>query len=130
MVSIPDVPNPDEVIDAVGTTAQLQFRPVNQIVGPSEPAYKQDPFKAVDCTQVRDLRGHQGPTRRSCCAPTEARQLSDANSAKLLLGKVALGDTVPPRWPQLATTGQGGVATVMGRPSSIFSGRGGDRSRT
>ena len=48
VVSIPDVPNPDEVIDAVGTTAQLQFRPVNQIVGPSEAAYKQDPFKAVD----------------------------------------------------------------------------------
>ena len=51
VVSIPDVPNPDEVIAAVGTTAQLQFRPVKEIVGPSDPKYKQDPFKAVDCTK-------------------------------------------------------------------------------
>ena len=49
VVSIPNVPNPDEVIDAVGTTAQLQFRPVKDVVGPSDPRYKQDPFKAVDC---------------------------------------------------------------------------------
>ena len=49
VVSIPDVPNPDEVIDAVGTTAQLQFRPVKEVVGPSDPKYSQGDFKAVDC---------------------------------------------------------------------------------
>ena len=51
VVSIPDVPNPDEVIDAVGTTAQLQFRPVKEVVGPNDPKYKQEPFKAVDCAK-------------------------------------------------------------------------------
>ncbi|HEY8557263.1 MAG TPA: protein translocase subunit SecD, partial [Actinomycetes bacterium] len=36
VVSIPNVPNPDDVIAAVGTTAQLQFRPVKDIVGPND----------------------------------------------------------------------------------------------
>ena len=70
VVSIPDVPNPDEVIDAVGTTAQLQFRPVNEIVGPSDPKYTQDPFKAVDCAKPETYADQgRSPRRRSCSAP-------------------------------------------------------------
>ena len=130
VVSIPDVPNPDEVIDAVGTTAQLQFRPVNQIVGPSEPAYKQDPFKAVDCTKPDTYADTDDPDKEVVlCARNEAGQLQpDANSPKLLLGKVALGGTdISSARPQLATTGQGGVTTGQWETSLNFSGRGGDR---
>jgi preprotein translocase subunit SecD len=130
VVSIPDVPNPDEVIDAVGTTAQLQFRPVTQIVGPSEPAYKQDPFKAVDCSKSETYSDKDDPDKEVVlCARNEAGQLSpDANSPKLLMGKVALGGTdISSARPQLATTGQGGVTTGQWETQLNFSGRGGDR---
>ena len=131
VVSIPDVPNPDEVIDAVGTTAQLQFRPVNQIVGPSEAAYKQDPFKAVDCTKPETYSDKDDPEKDNVvlCARNEAGQLRpDANSPKLLMGKVALGGTdIASARPQLATTGQGGVTTGQWETQLNFSGRGGNR---
>ncbi|MFL6102753.1 MAG: protein translocase subunit SecD, partial [Actinomycetes bacterium] len=51
VVSIPNVPNPDDVIAAVGTTAQLQFRPVKEVVAANDPRYKQSPFAAVDCAK-------------------------------------------------------------------------------
>ena len=37
VVSIPSVKNPDEVLKAVGTTAQLRFRPVQQTASSSSP---------------------------------------------------------------------------------------------
>lgn len=132
VVSIPDVPNPDDVIAAVGTTAQLQFRPVNQIVGPSEPAYKQDPFKAVDCTKPETYTASDNPDKEVVlCARDEAGQLRpNASSPKLLLGKVALGGTdISSARPQLATAGQGGVTTGQWETQLNFNGRGGDRFR-
>jgi preprotein translocase subunit SecD len=130
VVSIPDVPNPDDVIAAVGTTAQLQFRPVTEIVAPSDPKYKQDPFKAVDCTQPETYTASDNPDKEVVlCARDEAGQLRpNASSPKLLLGKVALGGTdIASARPQLATTGQGGVTTGQWETQLNFSGRGGDR---
>jgi preprotein translocase subunit SecD len=131
VVSIPDVPNPDDVIAAVGTTAQLQFRPVKEIVGPSDPKYKQDPFKAVDCTKPETYSDKDDPEKDNVvlCARNEAGQLRpDANSPKLLMGKVALGGTdIASARPQLATTGQGGVTTGQWETQLNFSGRGGNR---
>jgi protein-export membrane protein SecD len=132
VVSIPDVPNPDEVIAAVGTTAQLQFRPVTEIVPPNDPKYKQDPFKAVDCTKPDTYTATDNPDKEVVlCARDQAGQLRpDANSPKLLLGKVALGGTdIASARPQLATTGQGGVTTGQWETQLNFSGRGGDRFR-
>jgi preprotein translocase subunit SecD len=37
VVSIPDVKNPDEVLKAVGTTAQLRFRPLLAVATSSSP---------------------------------------------------------------------------------------------
>jgi len=101
VVSIPDVANPDDVIAAVGTTAQLQFRPVREVVAANDPRYKQPPFAAVDCAKpatyqnkdnpdadnvvlcAREQPGSSSrpPTRPSCCwarspsaAPTSPRQ--------------------------------------------------------
>jgi preprotein translocase subunit SecD len=131
VVSIPDVPNPDDVIAAVGTTAQLQFRPVKEIVGPNDPKYKQDPFKAVDCTKPGTYSAKDDPEKDNVvlCARNEAGELRpDANSPKLLMGKVALGGTdIASARPQLATAGQGGVTTGQWETQLNFSGRGGNR---
>ena len=132
VVSIPVVANPDEVIAAVGTTAQLQFRPVTEIVAPNDPKYKQDPFKAVDCTQPETYTATDDPDKEVVlCARDEAGQLRpNASSPKLLLGKVALGGTdISSARPQLATTGQGGVTTGQWETQLNFNGRGGDRFR-
>ena len=132
VVSIPDVPNPDDVIAAVGTTAQLQFRPVTEIVAPNDPKYKQDPFKAVDCTKPETYTATDDPDKEVVlCARDEAGQLRpNASSPKLLLGKVALGGTdIASARPQLATTGQGGVTTGQWETQLNFNGRGGDRFR-
>jgi preprotein translocase subunit SecD len=131
VVSIPDVPNPDDVIAAVGTTAQLQFRPVKDVVGPSDPKYKQDPFKAVDCTKPETYANKDDPDADNVvlCAREEAGQLQpDANSPKVLMGKVALGGTdIASARPQLQQSGQGGVTTGQWETQLNFSGRGGDR---
>jgi preprotein translocase subunit SecD len=131
VVSIPDVPNPDDVIAAVGTTAQLQFRPVKDVVPASDPRYKQAPFKAVDCTKPETYADKDNPDKDDVvlCAREEAGQLRpDAGSPKLLLGKVALGGTdIASARPQLATTGQGGVTTGEWETQLGFSGRGGNR---
>jgi protein-export membrane protein SecD len=126
------VANPDEVIAAVGTTAQLQFRPVTEIVPPNDPKYKQDPFKAVDCTKPETYTATDDPDKEVVlCARDEAGQLRpNASSPKLLLGKVALGGTdISSARPQLATTGQGGVTTGQWETQLNFNGRGGDRFR-
>jgi preprotein translocase subunit SecD len=129
VVSIPDVPNPDEVIDAVGTTAQLQFRPVKEVVGPNDPTYKQGDFKAIDCANPETYATKDIPEKDVVlCSRTEGQLAPDANSAKLLMGPVALGGTdVASAQAQLATTGQGGVTTGEWVTALNFSGRGGDR---
>jgi preprotein translocase subunit SecD len=132
VVSIPDVPNPDDVIQAVGTTAQLQFRPVKEVVAPNDPKYKQAPFKAVDCTSLETYANKDNPDADNVVLCTrQAGQLRpDANSAKLLMGKVALGGTdIASARPQLATTGQGGVTTGQWETQLSFNGRGGDKFR-
>jgi protein-export membrane protein SecD len=132
VVSIPVVANPDEVIAAVGTTAQLQFRPVTEIVAPNDPKYKQDPFKAVDCTKPETYTATDDPDKEVVlCARDEAGQLRpNASSPKLLLGKVALGGTdISSARPQLATAGQAGVTTGQWETQLNFNGRGGDRFR-
>jgi preprotein translocase subunit SecD len=131
VVSIPDVPNPDDVIAAVGTTAQLQFRPVKDVVPASDPRSKQAPFKAVDCTKPETYANQDNPDKDDVvlCAREEAGQLRpNAGSPKLLLGKVALGGTdIASARPQLATAGQGGVTTGQWETQLSFSGRGGNR---
>jgi protein-export membrane protein SecD len=131
VVSIPDVANPDDVIAAVGTTAQLQFRPVNEVVAPSDPKYKQPPFAAVDCAKPTTYQNKDNPDADNVvlCAREQAGQLRpDANSPKVLMGKVALGGTdIASARAQLATSGQGGVTTGQWETLLNFNGRGGNR---
>jgi preprotein translocase subunit SecD len=130
VVSIPDVPNPDDVIAAVGTTAQLQFRPVKEVVGPTDPKFRQDPFKAIDCAKPETYANKDVPDKDVVlCAREAAGQLSpDANSPKLLMGPVALGGTdIASARPQLEQSGQAGVTTGQWETALNFSGRGGSR---
>jgi preprotein translocase subunit SecD len=131
VVSIPDVPNPDDVIAAVGTTAQLQFRPVKEIVTPNDPKYRQDPFKAVDCAKPETYAATDEPGKDVVlCTRAEGQLRPDANAEKLLMGPVALGGTdIGSARPQLATTGQGGVTTGQWETQLNFAGRGGDKFR-
>jgi len=129
VVSIPDVPNPDDVIAAVGTTAQLQFRPVKEVVAPNDPKYKQEPFKAVDCAKPETYSDKDVPEKDVVlCARSEGQLAPDANAPKLLIGPVALGGTdIASAQAQLAQTGQRGVTTGEWVTALNFSGRGGDR---
>jgi preprotein translocase subunit SecD len=131
VVSIPDVPNPDDVIAAVGTTAQLQFRPVKEVVAASDPKYKQAPFKDIDCAKPATYAGKDNPDADNVvlCAREEPGQLQPrADSPKVLMGKVALGGTdIASARAQLATTGQGGIATGQWQTELNFNGRGGNR---
>jgi preprotein translocase subunit SecD len=132
VVSIPDVSNPDEVIAAVGTTAQLQFRPVKDVVGPSDPRYNQDPFKAVDCSKPETYANKDVPDKDVVlCAREGAGELRPGASApKLLMGPVALGGTdIASARPQLEQSGKAGVTTGQWETLLNFSGRGGDRFR-
>jgi preprotein translocase subunit SecD len=131
VVSIPDVPNPDDVIAAVGTTAQLQFRPVKEVVGANDPKYKQGPFAAIDCAKPATYADKDDPDKDDVvlCAREEPGQLQPgADAPKVLMGKVALGGTdIASARAQLATTGQGGVATGQWETLLNFNGRGGNR---
>jgi preprotein translocase subunit SecD len=132
VVSIPNVPNPDDVIAAVGTTAQLQFRPVKEIVGASDPRYKQAPFNAVDCAKPETYANKDVPDKDVVlCARDPAGQLRpEANAPKLLMGPVTLGGTdIASARAQLATTGQSGVTTGQWETQLSFNGRGGDKFR-
>ena len=132
VVSIPDVPNPDDVIAAVGITAQLQFRPVKEVVTPNDPKYKQAPFNTVDCTKPDTYANKDNPDADNVvlCTRQSGQLRPDANSSKLLMGKVALGGTdIASARAQLATTGQGGVTTGQWETLLTFNGRGGDKFR-
>jgi preprotein translocase subunit SecD len=130
VVSIPNVSNPDDVIAAVGTTAQLQFRPVKEMVGPNDPRYKQDPFKAIDCAKPDTYQNKDVPDKDVVlCARDQAGQLRpEANAPKLLMGPVALGGTdIASARPQLQQAGQGGVTTGQWETQLNFNGRGGNK---
>jgi preprotein translocase subunit SecD len=127
VVSIPDVPNPDDVINAVGTTAQLQFRPVKEVVGPSDPKYKQAPFNAVDCAKPATYQDKDVPDKDVVlCARDQGQLRPQANAAKLLMGPVALGGTdIASARAQLEQAGQGGVTTGQWETQLNFNGAGG-----
>jgi protein-export membrane protein SecD len=128
VVSIPDVRNPDDVIAAVGTTAQLQFRPVKNVANPADPAYKQPPFSAVNCADPKTYLTRDDPAKDAVLCAREGDQLlPSANSPKLAMGPVALGGTdIGRASPQLATSGQG-VSTGQWETQLTFKGKGGSK---
>ncbi len=94
VVSIPDVPNPDEVIDAVGTTAQLQFRPVNRDRRAQRPQVQAGPVQGGRLHQARDLLGQRRPRQGGrALRPRRGR----AAAARRQLAQAAAGQGRPRR---------------------------------
>ena len=130
VVSIPNVPNPDEVIAAVGTTAQLQFRPVKEVVAPNDPKYKQGAFKAVDCANPETYATKDVPDKDVVlCSRTEGRL-----AARRQLGQAADGAGRPRRHRRRLGPGPAGHHRPgrgdhgrVGDGVLNLSGRGGDR---
>jgi protein-export membrane protein SecD len=124
VVSIPAVKNPDEVLKAVGTTAQLRFRPVLQEVTSSDPSYKKPPFSDIDCAKPATWK--DVPTEPTVlCAREPGQDRPDANAPKLRMGPVALGGTdITGANAQLATSGQNGITTGQWTTELRLSGKG------
>jgi preprotein translocase subunit SecD len=128
VVSIPDVRDPDQVIKAVGTTAQLRMRPVLEAVAPTDPQYKQGAYGKVDCTKAPP---NDDPAKEVILCAKEPGQLApDANALKLKLGPAALqGRDIDGASAEVQTTGQG-VATGQWETVLDFSGEGGRKFAT
>jgi preprotein translocase subunit SecD len=90
VVALPDVRDPDQVIQAVGTTAQLRFRPVLEAVPPSDPKYRQGAFAQVDC--AKQQRATDDPNKEAVlCVRDPGQAKPTADALKLRMGRVALG---------------------------------------
>jgi protein-export membrane protein SecD len=127
VVSIPSVKNPDEVLKAVGTTAQLRFRPVLQEVTSNDPAYKKAQFAAVDCGKPATWKD-QIDKEAVLCAREPGQDEPDPNAPKLRMGAVALGGTdITGANAQLATSGQNGITTGQWTTELRLSGKGAKR---
>jgi len=127
VVSIPDVQNPDDVIKAVGTTAQLRFRPVLEVVSPGQPEYKQAPFAAVDCAKPQTWVDRVDE-EAVLCLREPGQDAPEATAPKLRMGPVALGGTdIASARAELQTSGQNGVTTGQWQTALKLSGAGGKR---
>ena len=125
VVSIPDVQNSDEVIRAVGTTAQLQFRPVLAEVAATDPNYKKAPFAKVDCSKPDTWLGTDKPSQQAVlCATESGQQRPSANATKLQMGPVALGGTDITGAHAQIQQATNGVSTGQWETQLTFSGKG------
>jgi preprotein translocase subunit SecD len=125
VVSIPDVRNPDEVLKAVGTTAQLRFRPVLQTVSASQPEYKKGKYYAsVDCAKP-ETWVDKIDQQVALCVREPGQDKPEPNAVKLLLGRVALSGTdISSARAQLQSSGQNGVTTGQWETALKLSGAG------
>src|SRR5690606_11918219 len=97
IVQLPGISDDERVQEIIGTTAQLEFRPVEEVLLPGDPGYDEGP----DCTQPVDEREELEPDASGivCGAPTEGAAAEGAEDddaassdevAKYRLGPVAL----------------------------------------
>ena len=125
VVSIPDVKDPDVVIQKVQTTAQLQLRPVLGAATASQPAYKQAPYNTVDCSKSTSYIAQDNPNKTVVlCTNTSGKLAADPNGNKLQMGPVQLqGTDVKSAQAQLATSGNN-ITTGQWVTNLNFSGSG------
>ncbi|HKE98288.1 MAG TPA: protein translocase subunit SecD [Actinomycetes bacterium] len=121
VVALPEVRDPDQVIKAVGTTAQLRFRPVLESVPPSDPKYKQGEFAKVDC--AKEQQATDDPNKEVVlCVQDPGQTKPAADALKMRLGPVALGGPdISRASAELRSAGVGWVTALQ------LSGKGGDK---
>jgi preprotein translocase subunit SecD len=107
VVAIPDVKDPDVVIQKVQTTAQLQMRPVLAAATAGSSTYKQAPFDKVDCGKSESYIPPDTPSKTVVlCTNTSGKLAVDPNGTKLQMGPVSLqGADVKSAQAQLQTSG-------------------------
>ncbi|MFA9445686.1 protein translocase subunit SecD [Egicoccus sp. AB-alg6-2] len=116
IVQLPGISDADRVQEIIGTTAQLAFRPVEDILVPGDPAYDEGP----DCTAPVDER-EELPAEESgilCGSPTDGATPGDdddeaalAEVEKYRVGPIALtGERIDDAFP---TLGQGGFEVSL-----------------
>jgi preprotein translocase subunit SecD len=92
LIQLPGLKDPSKAIKLIGTTAQLRFRPVLQVIGPGTAEYAQPP----DCTDS-DTWPVDDPTKPVIfCARDRDDSGKDKDPSlwpKLLLGPESLGGT-------------------------------------
>ncbi len=125
VVAIPDVKDPDVVIQRVQTTAQLQMRPVLAQAAAGSATYKQAPFNTVDCSKPESYTAPDNPDKTVVlCTNISGKLQVDPSGTKLQLGKVALqGADVSSAQAQLATSGNN-ITTGQWVTNLNFSGAG------
>jgi preprotein translocase subunit SecD len=127
VVALPDVRDPDQVIKAVGTTAELRFRPVLESVPPSDPKYKQGAFAKVDCAKPQSATDDPN-TEVVMCVRDPGQPAPTADALKLRLGKVALGGTdIAAARAELDQSGGQGITTNQWVTALEMSGAGGKK---
>src|SRR3954447_18400578 len=112
VVALPNVRDPDQVIKAVGTTAELRFRPVLEAVLPSDPAYKQGAFAKVDCSKSQKA-GDDPAKEVVLCVQEPGQQAPAANATKLRMGPAALRGTDVKSAAAVVDTSGGGWETSL-----------------
>jgi protein-export membrane protein SecD len=92
VVALPNVRDPDQVIAAVGTTAELRFRPVLAAVAASDPQYKTGQYAKVDCSKSQ--KANDDPAKQVVlCVRDPGQTTVNPNAVKLLMGPAALRGT-------------------------------------
>ncbi len=70
LVQLPNVDNPEQARDVIGTTAQLRFRPVQVVLPPTSPAYAQAPECPTTVDNPQQLVQQLGSAVQPTPAPT------------------------------------------------------------
>ena len=128
VVALPSVKNPDQVIAAVKTTAQLRMRPVLAASTFGSANYNKPPYSKVNCARPKldtDITGNV-----VLCQTNTVGSAPTANATKLLLGPVALGGTdIAGASAQEQTSGNG-VVTGGWQTQLNLSGTGSSKFQT
>jgi preprotein translocase subunit SecD len=113
LVQLPGVTDADRLRDLIGTTAQLTFRPVEEVIQPGTPAYDEGP----DCLAPIDQREELADDEAGIlCGAVDELGVPDAESGEVLppkyrVGPAALtGDRINDAFPAL--DGQGFVVSL------------------
>jgi preprotein translocase subunit SecD len=118
LVQLPGVADADRLREIIGTTAQLEFRPVEAVLQPGDEGYDEGP----DCLAPIDERGQLAAGEAGIvCGDLETEGVPDPETDELLppkyqVGATALtGDSIDNAAPQIGSTGGYSVGLDLDR---------------
>ncbi|HSK24451.1 MAG TPA: protein translocase subunit SecD [Egicoccus sp.] len=104
IVQLPGVSDDERADEIIGTTAQLEFRPVEELLLPGDPGYDEGP----DCTQPVDEREELEPEASGivCGAPSEDGPAEGTDDAAADEDAATSGEVTKYRLGPVALTGE------------------------